>query len=326
MAHHAAEEQLQQERYLRDSQADAKRRHDEYLQKKLDKGPCKFEQVMRPREIMLGMLDGLNFQEIAQSAKAKMQCATDWKKKLDRGKQFDMAFEYLRRALEQDPLKISSRGLQFDTEGVVKVESRIEQRKREYEESIIPGYITSAFSLIAVEFLWLATVSLIDYDYSGLTFTGMPETLDTALKAAHQRLYMPTLSLTLVKGKKKVKGLRLDNWIMEVNGTDLIEDVREFVSEYSNAQELLSAGDTEAAATGFRGVGRILANMSMLETRVQSKQRTGSKRRTSIARELATFERGEPDHSDSSEDKSSSEEEPMSPVAPGERLRRASIT
>lgn len=215
------------------------------------------------QEIMLGMIEGLDFLDEAQSAKRSIQAASDFASKISRGKQFNTIFEYFCKGLEQDP-------------GGPVEEREFEQKKRTavevrtlHDRGLAPGYVEAAISYVACEFDFIATVAIVDYDCTGEVFEDLQGTLEPALKDAHKRLYKR--SFELIRERKFVGVRPAHVFKMLVDGLNILEDVQDFVREYRSGQEQVEAGENEAAKAAWRNAGRALAHLSYLEERVPSK-------------------------------------------------------
>lgn len=244
-------------------------------------------------QIMLGMIEGLHFHDEVDRAHHDMQDASDWRTKLDRTKQFETIYEYFVKGLEQDPMDKTYHRWESRESIQARIDMMTPEEKAEFdkpenyvsenvreeqkllEAKLSPGYVEAAVSRVALEFNWLATQALIDFDKTGDFFQNLPEELLDACKAAHKKLFMPTyeqetrtVKKQLDEGKSKI----LFVMRMDLNGSDIIKDVWAICVDYEQGRDLYVAGDKAGATHAWRKLGHRFAHLA--------KERQGSKQRT----------------------------------------------
>lgn len=215
------------------------------------------------QEIMLGMVEGLHFPEEADKIRRNIMTASDRAFKMNRKKQFEMIFNYFVKGMEFDPTTKAMDKSEFEA----KTRRTVADVREVYARGLAPNFIEAAVSYIGLEFDWIATMAMVDYDNSGEIYTDLQDTkLESALKEAHGRLYRPS-SFEIIAQRKFI-GLRAAHvYKIMVSGVNIVKDVKEFVEEYGKGKELCEAGDITGARSLWRNTGRILAQLSYLMER-----------------------------------------------------------
>lgn len=220
-------------------------------------------------EILMGMIEGLTSQEDMKKVQLAIREASDWNHKINRALKFEQINNYLSLGLAQDPFldEVDMETVTYKKKGgklVATAKKRtLEMMRVEHDAKNAPDYVQAAMSFIALEFDWIATMMIVDYDKTGEIYQEVPEHLYAELKAAKDRINKPEFEM--VKQRKFYKGKPAHVFEFIVNGVDVMEDSRAFVNSLAHGKEYAAKNMGNASKDTWRKCGKILAKISFLK-------------------------------------------------------------
>lgn len=225
------------------------------------------EDLMLPREIILGIIEGLHGAIEADRIQRKIDSASDWIEKYDRTNEFQTLYDYIKFGLKQLTHVEKPKYAPPDPEL-----SREETGQKVLHVQNAPGYLQCAIRRIGVEFNWLATLTLVDYDRTAELFEDLPPQLGPEL----MRMFMKLCHLEkfqvrkgIIRQRKKVNGEEVVKHIhflkVEINGIDVHEDLKSYAEDFAKGKEFLEAGDIRQAKIAFRSSGMTLVVLAQRE-------------------------------------------------------------